>query len=237
MNIQEFTYEPARNIRATTDDKGNPLFMAKDVCEVLGLENSRQAVSRLDEEDRITVIFNDGNKGNPERTFITESGLYNLIFSSTKPEAKAFKKWVTSVLLPTVRKTGSYNMADNKVRKNLLPEVQVHNARLANNTNFRRGGVQTVKFHNTEVEKAITGKSPKEWREIGKAKGYPSKVYSSGKQVIRQERPAEACCISTADDLVREGYSTEQAIEAARAFKDGFAKLISMGYVPAELAA
>lgn len=217
------------------DEKGNPLFLAKDVCEVLGIENSRDAVSRIDEEDKITVAIADGNKGNPNRTFITESGLYNLIFTSSKPEAKAFKKWVTSVLLPTVRKTGKFDLTESKVRKNLAPHVQVENARLANNTAFQRGGVQSVRFHNTQVEKALTGKTPREWREIGKKKGYPSKVYNSGKQVIRRERPAEACCISTADDLIREGYSTEQAIEAAAAFKEGFAKLLAIGYTPAEL--
>ena len=119
----------------------------------------------------------------------------------------------------------------------MLPEVQVQNARQVNNANFRQGGVQLVKHHNTEIEQAITGKAPSEWREIGKKKGYPSKIYNSGKQVIRQERPAEACCISTADDLVKEGYSLAQAIEIAKAFKSGFQKSLDYGIKPHELTA
>jgi prophage antirepressor-like protein len=74
----------------------------------LDIDNSRQAVSRLDEDEKITVILNDGNKGNPNQTAITESGLYSLVLSSRKPEAKTFKKWVTSEVLPQIRKTGSY---------------------------------------------------------------------------------------------------------------------------------
>lgn len=235
MNIQQFTYEPARNLRAILSDKGEPLFMAKDVCEVLGLENVGQALIRLDEEDKINITINDGNRGNPNKLFITESGLYNLIFTSTKPEAKAFKKWVTSVLLPTLRKTGKIDLSDKNIRRNMLPEVQVQNARQVNNANFRNGGVQLVKSHNTEIEKAITGKAPSEWRAIGKQKGYPSKIYNSGKQVIRKERPADACCISTADDLVQEGYSLSQALEVAKAFRMGFQKALDYGIKPYEL--
>lgn len=90
---------------------GEPWFVAKDVCEVLGIANSRDAVTELDKDERITVGNPDGNPraGNP-LTFnaVNESGLYALIFKSRKPEAKAFRKWVTSEVLPTIRKTGEY---------------------------------------------------------------------------------------------------------------------------------
>lgn len=90
---------------------GEPWFVAKDVCEVLGIANSRDAVAELDKDERITVGNPDGNPraGNP-LTFnaVNESGLYALIFKSRKPEAKAFRKWVTSEVLPTIRKTGEY---------------------------------------------------------------------------------------------------------------------------------
>jgi prophage antirepressor-like protein len=236
MNIQQFTYEPARNVRAILNDKGEPLFLAKDVCQVLEITDTQQAVERLDEDEKLmrTVHVSGQNR---QAWFVTESGLYSLIFTSRKPEAKAFKKWVTSVLLPTLRKTGKIELTDKNIRRNMLPEVQVQNARQVNNANFRQGGVQLVKNHNTEIEKAITGKAPSEWRAIGKQKGYPSKIYNSGKQVIRKERPADACCISTADDLVKEGYSLAQAIEIAKAFKSGFQKSIDYGIVPHELTA
>jgi len=94
-------------------DKENGIsFLAKDVCSALELENVGQALSRLDEDERNTIILNDGNPGNPEKAIINESGLYSLVLSSRKPEAKAFKKWVTSEVLPAIRKTGGYQISN-----------------------------------------------------------------------------------------------------------------------------
>ena len=89
---------------------GMPWFIAKDVCEALEVGNHRQAVSRLDADERDGVTTNDAI-GRPQETLaVNESGLYSLIFTSRKPEAKAFKKWVTSEVLPTIRKTGGYSI-------------------------------------------------------------------------------------------------------------------------------
>ena len=96
-------------VRSMTDENGNPWFVAKDVCKVLGLEKYRDAVARLDEDERGSVIV-DTLGGPQEMTTISESGLYALVFRSRKPEAKAFSKWVRSEVLPTLRKTGSYIM-------------------------------------------------------------------------------------------------------------------------------
>lgn len=93
-------------IRTTIIDS-EPWFIAKDVCDVLGIANSRDAVAELDKDERITVGNPNGNPraGNP-LTFnaVNESGLYALILKSRKPEAKEFRKWVTSEVLPTVCK-------------------------------------------------------------------------------------------------------------------------------------
>jgi len=86
-----------------------PWFVAKDVCEILEVGNVSQALKRLDNEDRNTIIINEGI-GNPEKSIVNESGLYSLIFTSRKPEAKKFKKWVTAEVLPAIRKTGSYTV-------------------------------------------------------------------------------------------------------------------------------
>jgi hypothetical protein len=91
--------------------KGEPWWYAVDVCKILGIGNSRQAISCLDDDERNTVTSNDGIRGNPNFTVVNESGLYSLIFKSRKPEAKRFKKWVTSEVLPTIRKTGTYQMS------------------------------------------------------------------------------------------------------------------------------
>ena len=92
------------------DNSGEIWWVAKDVCEVLGQPNVSQVVSRLDDDEKgVTNVDTLG--GLQEMTVINESGLYSLVFTSRKPEAKAFKKWVTSVVLPSIRKTGAYSVS------------------------------------------------------------------------------------------------------------------------------
>ena len=79
-------------------------FCAKDVCGILEIKNVTQAVQRLDEDER--SMFNIGRQGNTN--FINESGLYTLILRSDKKEAKPFRKWITSEVIPAIRKTGKY---------------------------------------------------------------------------------------------------------------------------------
>lgn len=76
--------------------KGEPWFMGKDICQVLGIANHKDALGRLDEDERCGVGITDPLGRQQEATFINESGLYSLIMQSRKPEAKSFKKWVTS---------------------------------------------------------------------------------------------------------------------------------------------
>jgi len=105
MNLVQHTFENM-NIRSTTIND-NPWFVAKDVCGELEIDNSRQALSRLDEDEK-GVILNDTLGGAQAMSVINESGLYSLILSSRKPAAKKFKKWVTSEVLPSIRRTGKY---------------------------------------------------------------------------------------------------------------------------------
>ncbi len=107
---QQFCGHSVR-VYGTTDD---PLFVAADVCRVLGIGNPTEALRSLDDDERITLSNPEGNPraGIPHQfTVITESGLYHLITKSRKPEAKAFRKWVTAEVLPAIRKTGYYSAA------------------------------------------------------------------------------------------------------------------------------
>lgn len=88
---------------------GEPFFVAADVCRILELGNSAQAVARLDDDEKSTIILNDGTPGNPNLIVVNEPGLYHLVLSSRKPEARAFKRWVTHEVLPSIRRTGSYH--------------------------------------------------------------------------------------------------------------------------------
>lgn len=106
--LQRFTFEQAFPFRAITID-GEPWFVAKDVCEALGLSDTSGPVSRLDNDERGTAIIGTPS-GDQQMLTINESGLYSLILTSSKPAAKRLKKWVTSEVLPSIRKTGSYQL-------------------------------------------------------------------------------------------------------------------------------
>ena len=94
----------------TVEQGGDTWFIANDVCRALEIANSRDAIARLDEDEKNTVVLTDGNRGNPNMAIINESGLYSLVLSSRKPEAKAFKRWITHEVLPSIRKHGMYAM-------------------------------------------------------------------------------------------------------------------------------
>nr|UWD63556.1 MAG: antirepressor protein KilAC domain [Bacteriophage sp.] len=105
--IQTFNFN-ALTLRTLTDGNGDPWFVAKDVCDVLGLNNVGQALTRLDDDEKSSITLNDGTPGTPTKAIVSESGLYSLILASRKPEAKEFKRWVTHEVLPTIRKHGAY---------------------------------------------------------------------------------------------------------------------------------
>ncbi|HGO3403571.1 TPA: BRO family protein [Staphylococcus aureus] len=112
--LQTFNFEelPVR----TLEVDGEPYFIGKDVADVLGYTNSRKALSdHVDEEDKLTSrIVTAGQNRNV--TIINESGLYSLIFSSKLENAKRFKRWVTSEVLPTLRKTGAYQVPSDPMQ-------------------------------------------------------------------------------------------------------------------------
>ncbi|MDP3322655.1 MAG: BRO family protein [Hydrogenophaga sp.] len=95
----------------TLDIDGQVYFKAADITKALGFKNSRQAIdTHVDAED-VQFLDTLTNGGKQKVNFVNESGMYALIFGSTKPQAKLFKKWVTSEVLPTIRKTGQYQVA------------------------------------------------------------------------------------------------------------------------------
>ena len=89
---------------------GEPWFVAADVCAVLGIANVGNALARLDDDEKDSIRLADGTPGNPNKAIVNEPGLYSLILRSDKPEAKAFKRWVTHEVLPAIRRTGRYEV-------------------------------------------------------------------------------------------------------------------------------
>ena len=106
LQIFEFENNQVRTVMIHS----NVWFVGKDVCDVLEIKNSSDALYSLDDEDKDGVGLTDSIGRTQTMTVINESGLYNLIFKSRKPEAKQFKRWITSEVIPQIRKTGSYSV-------------------------------------------------------------------------------------------------------------------------------
>ena len=102
--LKTFEFMPGMTLRVTGDAE-NPWFVAKDVCDALDVDTSHVRRA-LDEDEVMTANLAGNSRGNPNKLCVSESGLYALVMKSRKPEAKAFRKWVTSVVLPAIRKDG-----------------------------------------------------------------------------------------------------------------------------------
>jgi prophage antirepressor-like protein len=121
--LQVFNFSETNSVRVHVDEKGAPWWVAKDVCDILEIANSRDALARLDEDER-GVVSTDTLGGSQNVSAVNEPGLYSLILGSRKPEAKAFKRWVTHEVLPALRRTGSYAMPTAKLeRLDIVPRV------------------------------------------------------------------------------------------------------------------
>ena len=113
-----------KTIGVVTDDAGSPWFCANEVCEALGFANPRDAVARHVDADDVGKRDTLTRGGRQSVAHVNESGMYALIFGSTKPEAKRFKRWVTSEVLPSIRKTGSYQIPGGLGSKRLQKFAQ-----------------------------------------------------------------------------------------------------------------
>ena len=120
--VQVWNYESSE-IR-TVQINGEPWFVLSDVCKVLELSSPHKVAERLDgdEKGRNQIPTLGGVQ---EMAVVNESGLYTVILRSDKPQAKPFRKWVTSVVLPSIRKTGSYSVQQPNAFENLSPQLQV----------------------------------------------------------------------------------------------------------------
>ena len=160
----------------TINIDGEPWFVGKDVAKILGYKDTSDAMRRhVDDEDKLTRCFTDSGQKR-ELYIINESGLYSVILSSKLPSAKRFKRWVTSEVLPVIRKTGSYEMDDYSPE---MKAILMHDKKLVKIDNR----VTDLENHMTidygeqvvlgdEVNKAVLdalgGKYSNAYNEIGK---------------------------------------------------------------------
>ena len=150
-DVQLYSFD-GNQVRTLTDEQGEPWFVAKDVCAVLGYANPSKAINdHVDDEDKLNneTLSSIGQRGG---WLVNESGLYSLIITSKMPNAKAFKRWVTSEVLPSIRRRGVYATDDviDKVLGNpdfgirLLSELKDERAR-------RRDAERTIEAQRPKV--------------------------------------------------------------------------------------
>lgn len=157
-DLQIFNNDRLGQVRIVPVD-GELMFVAKDVCDCLEITKHRDAISRLDPDERGSVKL-DTPGGKQDIAAINEYGLYNLVLSSRKPEAKEFKRWITHDVIPAIRKTGSYSM----VIPQTLPEAL-------------RAYADEVESHN--ATKAIVAQQEQQIAEFKPVKDYVDKILSS----------------------------------------------------------
>ena len=157
-DLQIFNNDRFGQVRIIPVD-GELMFVAKDVCDCLEITKHRDAISRLDSDERGSVKL-DTPGGKQDIAAINEYGLYSLVLSSRKPEAKEFKRWITHDVIPAIRKTGSYSM----VIPQTLPEAL-------------RAYADEVESHN--ATKAIVAQQEQQIAEFKPVKDYVDKILSS----------------------------------------------------------
>lgn len=129
--LQIFSSPEFGQVRTVSID-GEPWFVAADVCRAIEIANSRDAVAKLDDDEK-GVGSTDTLGGKQKMQIVNEPGLYSLVLGSRKPEAKAFKRWITHEVLPAIRKTGSYSVkqkaqAEQDKTKEMRAEAMLRNS-------------------------------------------------------------------------------------------------------------
>ena len=150
--IKIFESPQLGQIRTVMGEKGAPWFCLKDVCKVLGITNSRNVKNRLDDGD-VHLVDTPTSSGTQRIVYTSEPGLYLIIMRSDSPVAKPFRKWVTSEVLPQIRKTGGYIPLDNEDdEKTILAKV----VRILNQTLQQKDELIEAQRPKVEFADAVT---------------------------------------------------------------------------------
>jgi prophage antirepressor-like protein len=251
--IKKFEKSEFGNLTTITNEKtGVTMFIAKEIGEMWGHTNMKQVINRILNESEYKVItksqFPDifklfvSNALLPSKAqriqLVTESAVYKLALASNLEKAKPFRDWVTSEVIPSIRKKGYYTLADQT--KNLMlhtnKDIQKQNSKDINSKNLIENGLDGVIEYNRKNCLVHTGKRPSEIIKNGKELGLKSKDLTSAKQVLRNIMPEVACSMSFVDDLVKNGFDFNTVSELAlKSAIPLFKGMIEIGAIPNEL--
>lgn len=201
-----------------------PYFKAKDVCTVLGFKNHTNAVKTHCDKKGVASQKSLTMGGEQVINYINEPNLYALIFNvpktfktdtegvkKVKERARLFQDWVFSEVLPSIRKTGKYELQqklDDNLLRHLNTEIQKQNVKMINAVKIQEGGVGSVKNYHNEICKLHTGMTATEIKRKAKECGkFKSNVYNSARQVIREGSKSVAASMSVADQLAKANHT------------------------------
>lgn len=245
-------------------------FVGKEIQDILEFKDLSQAIKQADLDEDESFVFNkidhaefftdfvkhytkkdtllkkessettSISKYSKSITLISESGLYALILNSRKPHAKAFKKWVTKKVLPTLRsgveQDLTFNYVSDEILKHTIVEYQKYQSSMINYVNIQSGGVKKAMDYNIRSCLDHSGSRPAQVKKWAENVGMPSKDRTSAKAVFRIVDMPTASAMSLNDNLVSGGLPYEKALKISNGVgKELFKQMIEMGVKPKEL--
>lgn len=219
MDIQTFASDTLGSIRVTMLE-GEPQFYAVDLARALGYSDTQAMTRRIDPEDATTCTDNSSGQLR-SYTILSESGLYAAILGSSKPEAKAFKRWVTSEILPSIRKTGGYTVDTAFKVPQTLSEALRLAADLSDRVEAQAAQIESQKPAVAFVEKFVEAKETQNLRVVAKVLQIKEKDFvslllskgilfrSRGKLTPKAEH-MEAGRFEVKEIVTRDGFATVQ---------------------------
>lgn len=251
--IKRFTREEFGTLTTITSGKtGVVMFIASEIGRLFGHTNMTSVSRTILNSNEMMVLkkseYNDlfrifvSNQILPSKAqriqLVTESGLYKLALASNLDKAKPFRDWVTSEVLPSIRKNGYYSFANQTqaIMMNTNISIQKQNSKDINGKNLIEKGIEGVIEYNRNSCLLHTGKLPKDIKEMAKNIGLKSKDRVSAKEVLRHINPALACSMSFTDSLVKNGFDLKTCSELSlKAALPLFQGMIEIGVTPKEL--
>lgn len=254
MEIKKFERPEFGCLTVFRNEKNDVImFLAKEVCNIWGHTNITQAIKSAqlsDKEYKVITLRNYLEFKNqltkldlvtsktPTITMVTESGMYKLALASNLAKAIPFRDWVTSEVLPSIRKNGYYSIA-NQTEKILIHTniaIQKQNSKDVNSKHFIESGLESVIEYNRKSCLLHTGRSPHDMKVLGRELGLKSAERTSAKEVLRHIKPEIACAMSFTDELVNKGFDLNTVSELSlKAAVPLFQGLIDLGIAPKEL--
>ena len=208
----------------TVEIDGEPWLVGKDVAEALGYSNPQKAVrDHVDTEDRgVNEMVTPGGKQN--LTIINESGMYALIFGSKLPEAKKFKHWVTSEVLPSIRKTGGYTMGNQEEDKNIYLEAARIMGNIPNSrryvVNILRHIVPDINDGESSENKTSSSGYTKPWDAIGFS-SYLDRIHMSTSELSERSGLGRSQISGYRNGFIRPGEVARKKITDALNLQEG----------------